>query len=100
MRHIVSIFPQQDVDMAYKDGVAAGVFIKDMSGKPCIGQVGDIMLRHSAPGCKHCAQLDVSAAYQEGIGVRIDDMSGKPYIGQVGGRIWLMIVYAQCVLEC
>jgi alpha-glucosidase (family GH31 glycosyl hydrolase) len=32
--------PVAQDDAAYQEGIAAGVFIKDMSGKPYIGQVG------------------------------------------------------------
>jgi alpha-D-xyloside xylohydrolase len=32
--------PVADDDAAYQEGLAAGVFIKDLSGKPYMGQVG------------------------------------------------------------
>jgi alpha-glucosidase (family GH31 glycosyl hydrolase) len=36
--------PVAQDDAAYQEGIAAGVFIKDMSGKPYIGQVGDAIM--------------------------------------------------------
>jgi hypothetical protein len=52
---------QQYAGAAYHEGIAAGVFIKDMTGRPYIGQVGDMTFRLRVPDCKHTVHITVLA---------------------------------------